>query len=315
MTQTGGDDVRLGSIGVRAPLYVIVPGALITALFAALYAVVIRYNPLVYFSFIGTLLFGVLTGFVAVQTAEAGQSRSRLFNLFAALVLALFGLWCSWLIWIMLAVDHGGTVAGKLALEGPSGWLDFIWRLAENDHVSVSRRPGSHAAEASTQTMLWIWSGEAFLIVAMSLAMAWVSSGMSAEAERARKAAGTSLWVDVATVDATPEALSAVLQSGDFSILHTLVRVDPKTPRGHQTWENLTLELIAGFADDPFRAISIDAVENRRDSKGAPRKRYRTVVHRLPLPTSDYDALVERLHPVEQPVEQKKADWNPEMDW
>jgi hypothetical protein len=314
MTQTGGDDVPSGRIGVRAPLYVIVPGAVITALFAALYAVVIRYNPLVYFSFIGTLLFGALIGFVAVQTAEAGQSRSRPFNLFSALVLALFGLWCYWLIWIVLALDHGGTIAGRLALAGPSRWFGFMGRLAENYHTSVSRLPGGHAAEASTQTMLWIWSGEALLIVAMSLAMAWVSSGMSAEAERARKSAGTSLWVDVAAVDATPEALAAVLRSGDLSILHTLVRFDPKTQRGQQTWENLELELIAGFAGDSFRAISIDAVENGRDSKGAHRKRYRVVVHRLPLPASDYDALVARLHPVERPVEQK-VDWNPEMDW
>ncbi|MEQ5844220.1 hypothetical protein N0A02_32665 [Paraburkholderia acidicola] len=43
-------------------------------------------------SFIATLLFGVLIGFIAVQAAQAGKSRSLPFNLPAILIPAAFGL-------------------------------------------------------------------------------------------------------------------------------------------------------------------------------------------------------------------------------
>ncbi|MFL9876391.1 hypothetical protein [Paraburkholderia megapolitana] len=149
------------------------------------------------------------TGFL--QTAQAGKSRSLPFNLSAALILAAFGLWQYWLIWIMLQLDHGIALAWQLVLAGPSKWADFINWLAQNYHVAISAHPGSHGAEASTQNMLWIWFGEAVIIFAVALLVAWVGS-RRIYSERAGKWAETTLKVDVAAVDATSDALRAAFE-------------------------------------------------------------------------------------------------------
>jgi len=68
--------VRSGRVGVRALLYIVFAGGLGVVVLAALYAVVIRYNPFVYFSFLATLIFGTMIGIAGSMAAQAGHSRS-----------------------------------------------------------------------------------------------------------------------------------------------------------------------------------------------------------------------------------------------
>lgn len=74
MSKSGSYYAPSGRVG--APTYVAIAGGLGVAICVAIYAAVICYNPFIYFSSIATLLFGLLIGFIAVQAAQAGRSRS-----------------------------------------------------------------------------------------------------------------------------------------------------------------------------------------------------------------------------------------------
>lgn len=114
MSKSGSYYAPSGRVGVGAPAYV------------AIYAAVICYNPFIYFSSIATLLFGVLIGFIAVQAAQAGKSRSLPFNLLVTLILAASWYECS---------GCGVTV---------SPWRGFSRR----SHVPWSCPCGPHASTA-----------------------------------------------------------------------------------------------------------------------------------------------------------------------
>ena len=74
--------VPSGRIAWHAPIKLVAYGGLGAVVLAAIYSLVIRYNPLVYFSFLATLLFGACLGLAAASASEAGLSRSRPFNAF-----------------------------------------------------------------------------------------------------------------------------------------------------------------------------------------------------------------------------------------
>ncbi|WGS51635.1 hypothetical protein LFL96_09100 [Paraburkholderia sp. D15] len=294
--------VRSGRVGASAPLYVLLGGGIGVAIVAALYAVVIRYNPFIYFSFLATLLFGGLIGFIAVQASQAGKSRSLPFDLFAALLLSAFGLWAYWLIWIVLELDHGAHVAGELVFAGPATWGDFLNWLAENYHVTVSRYIGTHGAQASTDNMRWIWAGEALLVMLAAQLLAWTSSGVRIFSERTGKWAETTLKADVQGIDGEPGALREAFERGDFSALMPLARIDPQAYRLETAWRNVDLELIAEPSDDTFRAITVRTVVNRWDKKGKRKQTRTTVVEHLWIAPRDYDALLTRLAVAETPA-------------
>lgn len=294
--------VRSGRVGASAPLYVLLGGGIGVAIVAALYAVVIRYNPFIYFSFLATLLFGALIGFIAVQATQAGKSRSLPFDLFATLVLSAFGLWAYWLIWIVLELDHGAHVAGELVFAGPATWGDFLNWLAANYHVTVSRYIGTHGAEASTDNMRWIWCGEALLVIVAAQLIAWTSSGMRIFSERTGKWAETTLKADVQGIDGDTDALRAAFERGDFSALMPLARIDPQAYRQQPEWRSVDLELIAEPSDEIVRAITVHTVVNRWDSKGKRKQNRTMVVEHLWIAPREYDALMARLAVAETPA-------------
>jgi hypothetical protein len=287
--------VRSGRIGPGAPLYVVFAGGIAGAILAALYALVVCYNPFVYFSCIATLVFGALIGLIAAQSAQAGRSRSLLFNLLAALWLSLFSLWVHWLIWVMLKIEHGRTVAGHLAMSGIAGWRDFFLWLSTNYHLSLSRYIGSHSAEASTEQMLWTWSLEAIIVVVVALLAAWMSTDMEIYSERTGKWAKTELTAEVAGIDMKPDMLRRELESGDFSMLKKLSCIDPAEFRMEEKWKNLELRLIAEPGDESLRAITVYAVDNRLGSNRKRRKSKEAVVRNLLMPLPEYDALLAHL--------------------
>ena len=295
MSHTNIYYVRSGRIGASAPLYVVLAGGIAGAVLAALYALVVCYNPFVYFSCIATLIFGALIGLIAVQSAQAGRSRSLPFNLLAALWLSLFCLWLHWLVWIMLKLDHGRTVASNLALAGVAGWREFFTSLAANYHLSLSRYVGSHGAEASTLQMMWIWGLEAAIVIAVALLAAWTSTGLELYSEHSGKWARTEIKTELESGDLTPDALRLAMENGDFSILKELDRIDPATYRGQSTWKSLELQLIAEPSDEALRAINVQAVNNRWDTNGKRKQSKETIVQNLLIPLSEYDSLIENL--------------------
>ncbi len=294
--------VRSGRIGALAPLHVLFNGGAHVAVLAALYALVVRYNPFIYFSFIATVLFGALVGFAAAAAAQAGRSRSLPFNLLAALLLAVFGLWLHWLLWIALQLDHGAAVAEQLALSGPAGWKDFFTWLAQNYHLSVSRYVGSQGAAASTHDMLWIWGGEAAIVIALALLTATGATRIRLYSERTGKWASTALKIEAVGIDTTPDALRSAFERGDFSAFQQLERLDYEACRAQPSWHSVELELIAEPGDMALRAINVELITNRWDAKGKRKKNRALVVQNFLLPLAEYEALIERLRGFAIPV-------------
>jgi hypothetical protein len=182
--------VPSGRIAWHAPLKLAVYGGLGAAVLAAVYALVIRYNPLVYFSFIATLLFGACLGLAAASACEAGLSRSRPFNAFAGLALALFGLWVHWLLWTWLSYEDGFESARRLALSGPAGWLDFFSFTAEHRQVAIGRL-GSRGAAETPGFMLWTWALEALAVSVVAVFSACVTLNAKPFSEPRRQWART----------------------------------------------------------------------------------------------------------------------------
>ncbi|HWW04675.1 hypothetical protein [Collimonas sp.] len=158
-----------GRIAVAAPFRLLWLGALPTAVLAAIYTLVIRYNPFIYLSCIATVLFGVSVAFMASMVAEDGKSRSIYFDFFATSTLVLFALWVHWLTWITLTVDGGGDLARRLLLAGPVTWGDALQDMSRHHHLTLARRVSSQVAEATSENMLWLWGVEASLITLTAL--------------------------------------------------------------------------------------------------------------------------------------------------
>ncbi|NTX26656.1 hypothetical protein HT746_05795 [Burkholderia pyrrocinia] len=280
-----------GRVGSEAPLRVFLFGGFGAALLAAIYAVVIRYNPFVYVSFIATVFFGMAVGTLAVMTAESGRSRSRSFNLLAALALASFALWLHWLIWVMLELDSGVTIAGQLATSGLQGWRNFLGWLVEHYHLSVSRWLGAQKAEASTNEMSLIWALEAIAIVGLALVAARLSSGSRPFSELTQKWAETTLKTERADPRIASDALRAALERGDFSALKQLARVDEADHRSESEWKSLEIELLAEPDDPEMRVLSVVEMNNRWSSKGKRKSTSKVMVERLLISPTEYDAL------------------------
>ncbi len=291
--------VRSGRVGPLAPLYVLFAGGAGVAVSAALYSVVIHYNPFVYFSFLATLIFGALIGLAASSAAQAGKSRSLPFNLFAALVLVAFALWASWLVWIALTLERGGATASQLALADFAQWNTFFDWLAEHYRTSLSRHMGAGTPSdpASANQMLWQWGLEAALITVPALFSAWVGTGMRVYSESSGKWAEQALKIEVDGHDTAPEVLRASFEGGDFTQLERFVAVDASAPRESERWKSFELELIAEAADPTLRVLNLDALDNHVDAKGKLKQSRQTVVERLLLPPLVYNALIGRLRP------------------
>ncbi|MEC5163746.1 hypothetical protein ACFDR9_001111 [Janthinobacterium sp. CG_23.3] len=291
--------VRSGRVGPLAPLYVLFAGGAGVAASAALYAVVIHYNPFIYFSFLATLIFGALIGIAASSAAQAGKSRSLPFNLLATLVLVAFGLWASWLLWIALTLDRGGATASQLALADVAQWQAFFDWLAEHYRTSISRHmgAGTPSEPASANQMLWQWGLEAALVALAALFSAWVGTGTRVYSERCGGWAEQALKLEVDGHDTAPAALRAAFERGDFTQLEQLLAVDAGAPRETERWKSFELELIAETADPTLRVLNLDALDNHLDAKGKLKQSRQTVVERLLLPPAVYDALMRRLRP------------------
>ncbi|MET3132639.1 hypothetical protein AAKU55_002916 [Oxalobacteraceae bacterium GrIS 1.11] len=291
--------LRSGRVGPLAPLYVIFAGGAGVAALAALYAVVIHYNPFVYFSFLATLIFGALIGIVASSAAQAGKSRSLPFNLLAALALVTFALWASWLVWIALTLNRGGETASQLALADFAQWRAFFDWLAEHYRTSISRHmgAGTPSAPATAGEMLWQWGLEAAIITVSALFCAWVDTGTRVYSELRSKWAESTLKREVDGDDTAPEVLRTAFEGGDFRQLDGFLAVDAGMPREPTGWKSFELELIAEVSDPTLRVLNLYAFDNHIDAKGKRKQSRHTVVENLLLPSMVYDALIERLGP------------------
>jgi hypothetical protein len=172
-----------GRIAWYAPIAVLALGLPAALVLAAIYSLIVRYNPLVYFTCLATFAFGGLLGAVVAKACKLGVSRSRAFNMAAGLVIGAFGLWLHWLIWSTLMFDDKGEVARHLATGGPGDWSRFFAYVAENHHVSLGRF-SSDRAELSPGFLTWTWRAEALAVLLLSALVPLTAIGPYSEALR-----------------------------------------------------------------------------------------------------------------------------------
>ncbi|MFC5475515.1 hypothetical protein [Paraherbaspirillum soli] len=284
-----------GRVSVTAPLRLLWPGAVPTAILAGIYTLVIRYNPFIYFSFIATLIFGVGLAVIASMATEAGKSRSVYFDLFATAVLVLFGLWVHWLSWIMLTLDGGTHLAGQLVLAGPAAWVDALQELAQHYHLTVSRRVYTHGAEMSSDNMLWLWGVEAAVIALLALVCCKLMNVGRVYCEQSGEWAQTDLQIEVGNPDLSPDQLRLALEQNNTAALEKLEQIRAEEFRDQPQWKSLKLELRSAAGGASTCVINAEAVDNTWNAKGERKQLSTTIVRNLLLPSASYQALLARL--------------------
>jgi hypothetical protein len=105
-------------------------GAAATAL-AFAYALLTAFNPYVYLTAIGTVVFGVGIGGAVVFGAVAGKVRNRAFMMIVAASLAVVGLYLSWAFYIPYILGRMG-VPGQPFHFNPQIVFNWIHFLGEN---------------------------------------------------------------------------------------------------------------------------------------------------------------------------------------
>ncbi len=298
-----------GRIAWHAPVKLVVYGSLSAMVLAALYAVVVCYNPVVYFSFLATLGFGAGLAVAASSVTEAGHSRSRGFNVFAGLFVGLVGWWAHWLVWTYLVYEDGMKSVANLAFSGPSGWAAFLEFTAQNLHVSIGRLGRSHA-EASSGFMLWVWGLEAVLIIGIPLWVNWSGVSQTPYAETLGQWAKTE-WegeLDVpADVALDHAALKACIErDGPMHMLAWPLATAVTPEADAPAWTTVQLTCISVAHDLQSRWISLKALthEPKVDSKGAVKvsKKTTNVLSNLQLDAVVYGQLLAHLKALPEPA-------------
>lgn len=280
--------VPSGRVAWHAPLKVLIYGGAAAAVLSLIYTLIIRYNPLIYFSCLATFAFGGLLGLAAVKASEAGLSRSRAFNAGAGLTLAAFGLWLHWILWTWLMYANGADLARQLATSGPKGWHDFLVYTSEHRHLSVGRLLGSSSGEESPTFMRWTWGLEAFAVMLLATLAACVSQRPFSE--RTMKWAAAD-WEGELALNPTsaPDSrqIEQVLDRDGVAWLATLGRVvDDKAPG-----VRLRLSCLSVAGDPACAFISLSRV-TQRGEKG---KVVSGLVSNRRVDAAAYQQLVARL--------------------
>lgn len=254
--------VPSGRVAWHAPLQLAIIGAVSAALLAAVYTLVIRYNPLIYISCLATIGFGALLGGAARWACQSGRSRSRAFNAFAGLAVGLLGLWLHWLMWTWLMVPDDGATARHLAASGPGRWMDFLTYTADHRHLSVGKF-GSDGAEESPTFMLWTWGFEAFAVLLLSTLCACVAQAPFSE--RTMKWAAVD-WKGEFAIDATTpldrDQLERRLQQEGVTWLAAM-NANGRIVNDKSPGVRLSLECLSAPGDPSCAFISVSKVTQR----------------------------------------------------
>jgi hypothetical protein len=283
-----------GKVSWRAPFSVIMKALPLSALFAAVYAVVVHYNPIIYFTVVATLVFGVCVGMAAQASAEKGNSRNRRFDVAAALFAAIFALWFHWLVWTAIKMPQGAALAGRMATSGARAWLAFLDDLSIHRELSITRG-GAHGALSPT-TMIVLWIVEGVLVVLAAIGAAFVCHGKQAFSERTQKWSKTDANGELRLKNGDfAEVLPAISKVGLSWLQGLLLDKEPQsTPV--DGYNLLKVTCVSEPSDPDFRFVTITGATRKPRPKGRPVTQHQAdICTLLHADATDYDALVARL--------------------
>ncbi|RQH05639.1 hypothetical protein [Paraburkholderia dinghuensis] len=260
-----------GRIGPLSPKHLLFVGVPVIIVLAGLYALFIRYNPFIYFSIVATLLFGVCIGPITESFGKACHSRSVAFDLASALVLGIFALWVSWLIWIALSSENGVDQSMEMVRATPTEWYGFLDWLAHHRYETVSRYfgAGSKSAPTTPTEFALKWSIKAILIVGIALLTSSMSFRDRVYSEKMKRWAVQRLKIEISGIVDTPDKLRIALEHGDFSVLDAAVPYfAPAINANGEERKCYEITLIDDPDDPQLRVIDLMSVEHYTNAKG-----------------------------------------------
>lgn len=282
-----------GRISWQTPFRPLLTGLPWVFVFAAVYAVLIHYNPFVYFSFLATLALGAVVGAVAVMTAQSAHSRSRSFNALLGLLFGAAAVWAQWLVWLSLNSGESWSSLLQLGFSGPSAWFDALREFSEHWHVSFSRR--GRGAELTPDNLHWLWAVEAVVISLLSALVAGLGGDSDAFNERSGRWTKDEVAASLAADDASAESWRTRLETEGAAPLLELPVVPEGAAPDYSPWHTLKVSCVADPGDAAFCLIRVDRITHTRKDNGKISTSSETVLKLRFLAPDDYLALVQHL--------------------
>jgi hypothetical protein len=107
-----------GAVPFKGTLLMLLAGTVAAAVFSFIYALVNRYNPFIYVTFVATIVFAAAIGAGVHWGASAGAVRNRMFVRLVAVVLGLLGGYLAWVwfVWMFFGYDPDMILLDPLAM-------------------------------------------------------------------------------------------------------------------------------------------------------------------------------------------------------
>lgn len=257
------------------------------------YALINYYNPLIYFTFLATIGFGLGCGMVSVFGVTLGKVRNRMLAGFAGLAIGFLSLYFAW-VWYMYFVNLPGFPSGELL-------FDTTELFAK---IKVAARTGLWSIRNATPTGLFlyiVWVLEAGIVLCLSGLIAYSHDSPFCEP--------CNVWCDEQECPATfsmpadIDVLRSALESGDLMPLYQSAQPSPAgrtylqakvypCPKCHETtW------------------LKLEEVTVSTNDEGEEEKDESTLVNYLEISRADGDRLMKLVPGSDAlPVQQESGD-------
>jgi hypothetical protein len=261
-----------GRFSVPGAVLGLAGGAATGAILALVYAYALAYIPIVgYVTFILSLGFGGIVGFVTGRLLRSAHVRNTAVTLTISAVVALVAFYVSWVSWI-------AAVAGRADADLPIAEIlfrpDLVWEL-----VKGINEVGAWSLKSwtPTGTVLWVlWTLEAGLIVVPIFVMTSVLVGSLPYCESCGKWCEESEGV-LHVAYAEPAELRQRLETGDVGYLAALGRAEP----GARTWIRIDLHRCPTASCARTNTLTAQVVSVTVNDKGEQSMKANAVVDKM----------------------------------
>lgn len=131
-------------------------GTLAGAVLGIVYALVCYYNPFIYFTFFGAIIFGLGVGYAIQYGVRIGKVRSQAVVFGVSALIALISIYFCWAAYLSLAISN--EVGGVAVVYDPIAIVNIIQVVAENGAWEI------RGATPTGWALYSIWAIEALLI-------------------------------------------------------------------------------------------------------------------------------------------------------
>jgi len=195
----------------------LIVGGILAFLLGYCYSHFILWVPLIYFSILAAIGYGLLTGALTSEFMKARKTRSNNAAAVVGLAVGLIALYSSWMVWLQAWVGRtGNSISLKELLLDPAG----MWFGIRTINAAGAWKFGG---STPTGAMLWaVWGVEAAIIVGATIFGSWMMMAGDPFCE------SCNTWCKskekVCTVAATmePAEFKQRMERKDFSMLEKL---------------------------------------------------------------------------------------------